>query len=673
MHEISNLNKEQQYAVNFCGKHLLVLAGAGTGKTHTIISRARKLIEEDGVLPTRIIILSFTRKSAQEIATRIKIGLDSNKTKGLIGRTFHSWCNELILIHKNAFVDYGFTLMDEDDRESCFKLVCGRNIKTVTGEKIKPKTFSQVCSYMVNKQCSLTEAIRNKFVEYRLKDADGNYIIDISEDKVIFEDVIKKYIAYKQNRNYLDYDDLLMIVAKMLKKNTELRNYITSKYEHILVDEVQDTNPLQYELLSAFYDKCHLFCVGDNAQSIYGFRGADFNTIHNFTQVVPDSESCKLTVNYRSVQEILDLSDWVLAQSPLNYNKKLKAIRGHGAKPCIIHYENEWEEADDITEKILTSVSMHNLKYKDNLVLSRSVWGLRQVEACCVKKKIPYVLFGGSGLMRSAHVRDIAAAMRIIANYKDELAWSRYLQLWKGIGEVSAAKIIDKVIEKDSLDNSLMSLMEQNLESPISDTLLNITKYINDPVNAISGALKGMKTRLQELYKEDWETWRKNDFDLLKEVAKGTGSITEFISEYVLDPKVETMLKTAGENKDHVVLSTIHQAKGLEAEYCYIINVSPSAYPTSRAILEGEDVIEEERRCLYVAMTRAKDKLFLYRDITMTHAYTESDKKNNSKYFLNELPENYIENKYINSLNDKEIDWTGASPKLNIGDFYDFN
>lgn len=670
---MENLNEEQRYAVNFCGKHLLVLAGAGTGKTHTIISRAKKLIEEDGVEPKRIVILSFTRKSAQEIAERIKAGFDSNKTKGLIGRTFHSWCNELIQSNRNAFVDGGFTLMDEDDRESCFKLICGRSIKATNGDILKPKMFAEVCSYMVNKQCTLSDAIRNKFVGLRAKDTKGNYLYDISEDKIKFENVIKKYIAYKREHNYLDYDDLLMLVAKALSNNADLRNYITSKYDHILVDEVQDTNPLQYELLSAFYDKCHLFCVGDDAQSIYGFRGADFNTIHNFTNVVPKSESCKLTINYRSVQEILDLSDWMLAQSPLQYNKKLIAIRGSGEKPNLLCYENEWEEANDITDKILDSVSKQNLKFKDNLVLSRSIWGLRQVEACCVKKKIPYALFGGSGLMRSAHVRDVAAAMRIIANYKDELAWVRYLKLWKGIGDVSAVKIIDKVIQQDSLDNSLMSLMELNLESPISDTLVNISNCMNDTVNAINGALKGMENILKEIYKDDWNAWRKGDFDLLKEVAKGTGSIAEFITEYVLDPKAETTLKAAGKKEDIVILSTIHQAKGLEAEYCYIVNVSPTAFPSSRTVHEGEDAIEEERRCLYVAMTRAKEKLFIYQNIISAHVLPDKDsQKMNGKFFLNTLPNHLIKVSYITQ-NKKGCNfYNGKTTNINLNDYYNF-
>ena len=681
---MENLNEEQKYAVNFNGKHLLVLAGAGTGKTYTIISRARKLIEEDGIEPQRIVILSFTRKSAQEIAERIKAGLSTSSTRGLAGRTFHSWCNELIIRHKNAFVGQDFTLMDEDDRISCFQLVCGRNFKSSNGDRIKASKVSEVCSFMANKMCSLSEAMRVKLydninLEISEKDDECSrhykegFIETIARDKPLFEDVIRKYLEFKQERKYLDYDDLLMIVSKTMKSNKRLRSFITSNYDHILVDEMQDTNPLQYELLSSFYDKCHLFCVGDDAQSIYGFRGADFETIHNFTKIVPEAESCKLTINYRSTQEILDLSDWMLAQSPLQYNKTLKASRGMGKKPSFIHYGSEWEEANDITDKILHGVTIENLRYKDNLVLSRSLFGLRKVEACCIEKKIPYIIFGGSGLMKSKHVRDVASAMRIIANYKDELAWTRYLKLWDGIGDVTAAKIINAVICTDTLDDSLMTLMELNIEKSISDTLINISNCKNNTVEAMKGALKGMSNILQATYKDEWSAWRKNDFTILLKVAENTGSISEFITEYILDAKAETTKKADGKNENRVILSTIHQAKGLEAKCCYIVNVSPFSFPTPRAILNGEDSVEEERRCLYVAMTRAKDKLFLYRDIITAHVQTNSNEINiNDRYFLNGISDNMVENVYICDQQQEEMQYKPTSPQVDLENFYNF-
>lgn len=225
---------------------------------------------------------------------------------------------------------------------------------------------------MANAQCSLSDAIRMKIYD------NAPSTKDVENDKVVLQGVIKMYLDYKKQRKYIDYDDILMIVSKYLKRNEDLRKAIAQLSDHILIDEMQDTNPLQYELLSSFYDDCHLFCVGDDAQSIYGFRGADFQTIHSFTEIVKDSEVCKLTTNYRSTQEILDISNWVIDNSPLNYDKRLTAYRGPGIKPRLIHWAEEWEEARDIANHILDAFKIQGKKWSDNLVLCRSAWGLRK-------------------------------------------------------------------------------------------------------------------------------------------------------------------------------------------------------------------------------------------------------------------------------------------------------
>lgn len=612
---IKDLNKEQYDATTFNGKHLLVLAGAGTGKTHTIISRAVHLIN-NGVAPRRILILSFTRKSANEIVERIK-ATSHNKfgISDLVGRTFHSWCMDMIKNNPSVFEHYNHTVMDREDQESAFKLLCGKKFRDKDNQKISPKQLIDVYSYAINAKCNLTESIRLKVYDSQNND---EVYKKIELNKKLYADIIRRYLQYKIERNYIDYDDILNIVALGLKKNKEAQEYISSKYDHILVDEMQDTNPLQYELLSSFFQNCSLFCVGDDAQSIYGFRGADFKTIHNFVNIVADSQVKKLTLNYRSTQEILDLSNWLLSQSSLKYEKELTAYRGKGNIPQIINVENDWEEARDITNKILNSLKEKGLNYKDNMVLSRSLWGLKKVEGFCLEKKIPYCIYGGTSLMQSKHIRDVVSALRIIANIQDELAWMRYLMLWKGIGEVSAAKIVDNVIFSKNISEVISKLRALDLQAEIILTLEKLIHLQDNPSSAIKEALQTMESRLLELFKDEWE-WRKQDFDILQEVSLSTGSITEFIAEYVLDPKLETTLKTGGKEQDLVILTTIHSAKGLEASICYIVNVSPYAYPTPRAILNGFDSTEEERRCLYVALTRAKDELYIYRNVYSAH------------------------------------------------------
>lgn len=625
---MDSLNEQQKYAATFNGKHLLVLAGAGTGKTRTIIARAKHLIQS-GVNPKRILILSFTRKSAAEIVERISTELPSTKSEGLIGSTFHSWCMAIIQNNPDIFPQASYTLLDREDQESCFRLLCGRKWghKNKNDEKVAPKSIVDIYSYMANAQCSLSDAIRMKMYN------NAPATLNVDDDNEVLKGVIVMYLDYKRSRKYIDYDDILLIVSKYLKRNEELRKHIAGLYDHILVDEMQDTNPLQYELLSSFYEDCHLFCVGDDAQSIYAFRGADFNTIHKFSEIVAGAEVCKLTINYRSTQEILDLANWVIGNSPLNYDKKLIANRGNGEKPQILHWRDEWEEAENIALNLLDEFNIHGKKWGDNLVLSRSSWGMRKVEGSLIKHKIPYRIFGGSSLMQSRHIRDVVAPMRIVSNYLDEIAWSRYLQLWEGIGPVASAKIIGKVINEKNLDDCLFSLMEMNLQKEIADTLVQISNLQFDPANAITEALGVMFGRLKQIYKDEWE-WRKDDFPILSEVAKKTGSISEFVSEYILDPQLDLYAKEGGKVDDFVILSTIHSAKGLEADNVFIVNASSKSYPTPKAVLNGEDAIEEERRCLYVALTRAKNKLRIFRDMQSIHIANSDEQF----YFLNEIP-----------------------------------
>jgi DNA helicase-2/ATP-dependent DNA helicase PcrA len=669
---MSELNEQQRAAVEFSGKHLLVMAGAGTGKTRTIIARAQHLIQQ-GVAPNRILILSFTRKSAREIVERIKLDIGGLSVEGLKGQTFHSWCMDIIMNNPKVFMHHEYTLLDEDDRESCIKLLCGKGLKDKENHVVKPTNVLEIYSYAVNARCSLSEAMRLKLYDNASpNDPEVNKSIELN--KPVYEEVIKRYLAYKTVHKYMDYDDILNVVAKGLEKNEKARDFITAHYDHILVDEMQDTNPLQYQLLSAFYEKCHLFCVGDDAQSIYAFRGADFKTMHRFTQIVPDSTRMDLIINYRSTQEILNLSNWILNNSPLEYKKNLMSARGKGAKPTFVTCKDEWDEANDVTTKIQKSISEKGANYSDNMVLCRSLYGLRTIESQCISKKIPYIIYGGTTLMQSKHVRDVVSPMRIIANYKDELAWMRYLLLWKGIGEVSATKIINNVIGEENLDDCLDKLVGCGLQHEITQTLNNIKEMQFSPSLAISKTLETMENRLKELYKEEWN-WRKQDFDILKEVAIGTNGILEFVSEYVLDPKLETTVKQgeSGE-KDCCILTTIHSAKGLEASYCYLLKASPASFPTARAIENGEDAIEEERRCLYVALTRAKDELHIYRNVHSLHVDPKSEDLSDSLYFFNALPDALINSETTFRVGKSDlIEYKGDAIGTDIAGDFDFS
>lgn len=651
MDYLSSLNEEQQKAVTFSGKHALVIAGAGTGKTRTIIHRAVYLLSQ-GVRPDKILILSFTRKSAREIVERIKQFQDAGSTLNLSGQTFHSWCSHIIKNNPQVFEQYDYTLLDSEDVDSLFKLLFTqkyKNNKTVD-QKLYSKIQS-VYSYMLNTRKPLIEAIKIQECGNMSEDETEKYIKD-NED--VFKEIMRDYIAYKKKNKLFDYDDLLYITANGLAQNEEARKFISSKYEHILVDEFQDTNPLQYQLLESFYDNCHLFCVGDDAQSIYAFRGADFKSMHNFTKIVPNSSKLYLNTNYRSTQEILDISNWLLEQSSIDYNKHLKAYRGQGAKPVIEYVYDEYSEANSVTDKILLYFMNKNIDYSSHMVLSRTLSGLRQVEGACVMKKIPYKIYGGSSLMKSRHIRDVVSAMRIIANYKDGLAWHRYLQLWNKIGPATAVNLSDYMVNAENLEQALEILKTKKIDKRVWEVLEAAFPYSSSPSEMITKILTLMDLRFAEIYKEEWLNWRKQDFAVLEEIAASTTSVTEFITEYILDPALESSFLDADKPKECVILSTIHSAKGLEADVCHLLNVTPYSYPSKRAVKEGEENIEEERRCLYVALTRAKNELILYSRYFTTAGSGMTDYTGQSHYFFNELPEELYELNGSLSQKDKE-------------------
>lgn len=651
MDYLSSLNEEQQKAVTFSGKHALVIAGAGTGKTRTIIHRAVYLLSQ-GVRPDKILILSFTRKSAREIVERIKQFQDAGSVLNLSGQTFHSWCSQIIKNNPQVFEQYDYTLLDSEDVDSLFKLLFTqkyKNNKTVD-QKLYSKIQS-VYSYMLNTRKPLIEAIKIQECGNMSEDETEKYIKD-NED--VFKEIMRDYIAYKKKNKLFDYDDLLYITANGLAQSEEARKFISSKYEHILVDEFQDTNPLQYQLLESFYDNCHLFCVGDDAQSIYAFRGADFKSMHNFTKIVPNSSKLYLNTNYRSTQEILDISNWLLEQSSIDYNKHLKAYRGQGAKPVIEYVYDEYSEANSVTDKILLYFMNKNIDYSSHMVLSRTLSGLRQVEGACVMKKIPYKIYGGSSLMKSRHIRDVVSAMRIIANYKDALAWHRYLQLWNKIGPATAVNLSEYMVNADNLEQALEILKTKKIDKRVWEVLEAAFPYSSSPGEMIMKILTLMDLRFAEIYKEEWLNWRKQDFVVLEEIAASTTSVTEFITEYILDPALESSFLDADKPKECVILSTIHSAKGLEADVCHLLNVTPYSYPSKRAVKEGEESIEEERRCLYVALTRAKNELILYSRYFTTAGSGMTDYTGQSHYFFNELPEELYELNGSLSQKDKE-------------------
>jgi len=668
MQESVNFNKNQLEAIEYDGGHALVLAGAGTGKTRTIIGRASNLIS-NGTDPQLIQIVTFTKRAANEIVERVSAGISGKSTHKPKGATFHSWCNQLITRFPNLFGAPDFTVIDPDDQNGIMKMVCGEHPKTFKALRLKSQQLVDLYSFARNTGRNLTESIRVKNFRGRLGD---DVDAEIEEIRPHIEILLKEYQKRKMARRYLDYDDLLLVVAIRLRKDEEARKILAGHVQYLLVDEMQDTNPLQWQLLEPFLQISTMFCVGDDAQSIYSFRGADFKNVHSFGERVPDSKIFILEENYRSTQEILDISNWLLRKSPIDYNKELKAIRGSGNKPLIINVTNQWEESSFIAEHILENFSEGNKQFKDFLILSRSQYYTKALQAVFIKKKIPYVTYGGRKFMEAAHIKDLVSLLRVVNNPNDEIGWMRFLTFWEGIGNIRASNYISELLELESPQACAERLAEiiggddgKRIGNLYATTLENSTKV----GKAVKEAYNEMALILAFKYRKDWEEKRKADFPVLELLAENYSSLGEFISEGVLDnatnlngqPILESSEIQTTEIKDHVIISTVHSAKGLEADTCFVLNVSPKAYPSAMS-LDSIDDIEEERRVLYVAMTRAKNELIITRDLSSINARHVSDDMNGEKdsnassYFLEAVPSELIEQKSLDGQMSKPKD-----------------
>ncbi|TXD84285.1 ATP-dependent helicase [Subsaximicrobium wynnwilliamsii] len=648
--ENHKLNEKQKKAVGYEGKHLLVLAGAGTGKTRCIVGRAAYLIEQ-GIAPEKIQILTFTKRSASEIVERVKASLTNNQAQSLNGSTFHSWCNQLIVRYPNLFGAAGYTVIDPDDQLSVMKMVCGDQIIEYKGIRIKPQQLIDIYSYGRNTRQNLSNAIREKVYKGKT-DAETTDEIDIIRSRV--EVLLKAYQTKKGEGRYIDYDDLLLVVANRLRNDAEARDILSHQLKHLLIDEFQDTNPLQWYLLEPFLEIAKFYCVGDDAQSIYSFRGADYKNVHLFKQRVPESEILILDKNYRSTQEILDVSNWLIAQSPLDYDKELQASRGSGMTPKLVNVASQWEEANFIAENILENFTENNKQFADHLILSKSTYYTKPLQAVFIQKKIPYVTYGGRKFMEAAHIKDVISALRVVNNHFDEIGWMRFLTFWDGIGEIKAGKYISQLVAfEDPLGcaQNLADVIGGQEGETIADIYNTIYRNAGNVKQALQETYSKMEQALAFKYRKDWEEKRKSDFPVLEMLGDNYASIGQMISEGILEnakqlngnPVLEGSQISDSEIKDHVVISTVHSAKGLEADVCYVLNVSPKVYPSAWN-LDSEEKVEEDRRVLYVALTRAKNELYITRDTNSINTVNKTKNAGfSSKYFLEELPNQLTE------------------------------
>jgi len=625
------LNSSQRAAVEHDGGHLLVLAGAGTGKTRVIVERAVHLLRL-GFDPARILLLTFTRRASREMKARMKSS-SGPVSDSVPAGTFHHFCLARMRSMPGAFGVENWTVIDRDDQLQIMRMV--RAAYRKKGERFpKAGELIQVHSYARN-----TNITPDQYIE-RFSPFDEEVI-----ERVLA--CMKDYTTRKKAGNYLDFDDILHIFALKLHTERNVRERLRKQYDHVLVDEMQDTNPLQMLILEGLRDPAKLFCVGDDAQSIYAFRGADFRNIHNFTAMIPGAEVLKLERNYRSRQEILDLANWLLSESGLEYGRILESTRGNGPKPVIIDFDSDLEEAGWIVSDIIERKDAGS-KWSDHMVIARTGYSARATEAAMIEKKVPYRYIGGTQLFHAAHVKDVLCMIRCVASLVDEIAWMRYLTLWPGIGEKTGTDLTAAIARNaGGSASSVIEILIGHPKVPTSlvEGLQALSENWGSPQTAMGAACEALQDLLSIRYPR-WEM-RKRDLDLLVRLSARHRTVEAFLETYALDPMTASMIARLEED-DCVTLITAHSAKGTEARVCYLLKAEPGQYPHQRS-LGDEDSEEEERRVLYVAMTRSMDELILTRSLRRVRSrwswglHDGPQAYGTSDYFLANVPLELLE------------------------------
>ncbi|MBF0344586.1 MAG: ATP-dependent helicase [Nitrospirae bacterium] len=594
------LNKGQLEAVLNVEGPQLVIAGAGTGKTRTLVYRVAYLVE-NGVSPEAILILTFTRRVAREMMRRASSLLDDRCLR-VSGGTFHSFAAQILRKFSGA-VGYedNFTIVDKIEAEDIINI-----IRTEMGFAQRDVRFpkkdiiSNVISKSQNRGCSYNDILQEDYTRF------ANY-----EDDIRY--IANKYVEYKRARMIMDYDDLLSSMHMLLESHDETRKKLSFAYRYIMIDEFQDTNMIQAKIayLLASEHK-NIMVVGDDAQSIYSFRGANFRNIMDFPEVYPQCKVTALEQNYRSVQPILYLTNKIIENARERYSKTLFSEIKAEQKPVYIQAKNEYEQAAFVCQRVL-ELREEGVDLSDMAVLFRSAFNSHDLEVELSKANIPYVKYGGLKFGEAAHIKDIVSLLRIIYNPFDAVGWHRFLLLHEGIGPKAASEVITEIVDKKAGHSGLLS--ERFSMAKFKDELVNLHNVIEQivsrqlkPVEAVELAEHYYVPLMQRSY--DDINRRLEDLTSLANIAVEYDGIDRFLSDIALDPPETVEVMPLEREQEKLILSTIHSAKGLEWHTVFIIHLTEGYLPTMYSFSRQED-LEEERRLLYVACTRAKSNLYL--------------------------------------------------------------
>ncbi len=598
------LNAAQHEAVTSIDGPVLVIAGAGSGKTRVIEYRVLHLVQS-GITPNSILLLTFTRKAAKEMLSRA--ARHDPRCKNVEGGTFHSFAYRQLRKYGHAIGLAGsFSVLDEGDAEEAIHRCC-THLGIFEKEKRFPRkdTLKAIISMSINKHVPISEILKKEYPHF----------LEFSEN---IEEIRRQYARYKLAKNYLDYDDLLLYLRILLDQET-IRERLSDKYLYVMVDEYQDTNRLQGEIAFLLAERRrNIMIVGDDAQSIYGFRGGSHRNIMEFPVRFPEYRLIKLEENYRSTQAILDVANTVMENMKEKYSKCLTSARKYsGNKPNVLFFRDIHEEAEWVA-RMIKEFRDEGVDLGHQAVLFRSAYLSIPLQAELARRNIPYQVFGGMKFYETAHVKDVMAHLKLLVNPKDELAWNRVLMIIEGIGPKTAEKLAGEILGKGSFRDIREHLLKYGEGRRFSEGLVKLESLLNMTcdealdVGEKFGAVIGYYTPLLRQRHDDWHL-RLNDLDALRQIAMRYSSVEELLIDFAIEPPEKGVWRVEPETKDEekpLTLSTIHSAKGLEWDSVFLIGLMDGVLPVSFA-LDHEDEIEEEHRLFYVGITRAKNQLFL--------------------------------------------------------------
>jgi DNA helicase-2/ATP-dependent DNA helicase PcrA len=625
------LNPQQLAAVTAADGPSLVIAGAGSGKTRTLIYRVAYLIDK-GVDPTSILLLTFTRKAAQEMLQRAGL-LIGARSERVAGGTFHSVANMLLRRYGRPIeLEPGFTILDRGDAEDLIALIrnqLGLNEK----DKRFPRkgTIAEIFSKCENTLASLEDVLLGEFAHF------AEHLNDLDKLK-------KAYVAAKRQKQLLDYDDLLAKLRELLGAHEPTRQAISKNFRYILVDEYQDTNRLQADLvrkLAATHE--NVMAVGDDAQSIYAFRGATFRNIMDFPALFPGTKVYKLEENYRSTQPILNLANEIIQGATEKYAKHLFTRKLDGPLPALVQAAGENAQSRFIAQRIL-ELREEGVPLDEIAVLFRSSFHSFDLEIELSRRNLPFVKRGGFKFIETSHVKDLLAHLRVIENPLDAVSWNRLLMLVEGVGPKKAQDLIASFVRSEQ---PLAVLREVSGRSsrPLKDLAIMLEEAARStsltPAEQVNEVYRYYLPILKEHY-DDYPK-RMRDLEHLYTIAERYAGLNDFLADLALEPPDASVADVeAGDRDDErLVLSTIHSAKGLEWQCVFVIWVVDGRFPSAYSFLTEEE-LEEERRLFYVAVTRAKKHLYLTYPINIYDKATGAILSKPSR-FLDAVPSSMLD------------------------------